>query len=106
MIFEGSMGLYLLVEKRFRGQRLCNVGLNIDENIQNRDGRCAMGQKAFRRFGRPHTLQNIFFSNRKEKKNYGKKYGEGIWPAGPDPYRKRKKRKDARWYYDAHVRNI
>ena len=31
------MGLYLLVEKRLRGQRLGNVGLNVDENIGNRD---------------------------------------------------------------------
>ena len=31
MIFGGSMGLYLLVEKRLRGQRLGNVGLNVDE---------------------------------------------------------------------------
>ena len=37
MIFEGSMGLNLLVEKRLRGQRLGNVRLNIDENIQNTD---------------------------------------------------------------------
>ena len=29
------MDLYLLVEKRFRGQRLDNVGLNVDENIRN-----------------------------------------------------------------------
>ena len=27
------MGLYLLVEKRLRGQRLGDVGLNVDENI-------------------------------------------------------------------------
>ena len=31
MIFEGSMGLYLLVEKRLMGKRLGNVGLNVDE---------------------------------------------------------------------------
>ena len=31
MIFEVSMGLYLLVEKRLKGQRLGNVGLNVDE---------------------------------------------------------------------------
>ena len=31
MIFGGSMGLYLLVEKMFKGQRLGNVGLNVDE---------------------------------------------------------------------------
>jgi hypothetical protein len=31
MIFGGSMGLYLLVEKRLGGQRLGNVGLNIDK---------------------------------------------------------------------------
>ena len=35
MIFEGSMGLYLLVEKRFRDQRLGNVGLNVDEKKRN-----------------------------------------------------------------------
>ena len=43
MVFEGSMGLYLLVKKMFRGQRLGNVGLNIDENIRNR--------------GEPHGLE-------------------------------------------------
>ena len=31
MIFEDSMGLYLLVKKRLRGQRLGNMGLNVDE---------------------------------------------------------------------------
>ena len=45
------MGLYLLVEKRLRGQRLGNVGLNKDENIQNREEKRRMGLKAF---GRPH----------------------------------------------------
>ena len=45
MIFEGSMGLYLLVEKRFRGQRLGNVGLNVDENKRNGEAP-RMGLKA------------------------------------------------------------
>ena len=52
MIFGGSMGLYLLVEKRLRGQRLGNVGLNVDENIRNREEKRRMGLKAF---GRPHV---------------------------------------------------
>ena len=30
------MGLYLLVEKRLKGQRLGNVGLNIDEKQKER----------------------------------------------------------------------
>ena len=46
------MGLYLLVEKRLRGQRLGNVGLNVDENIRNREEKRRMGLKAF---GRPHA---------------------------------------------------
>ena len=45
--------------------------------------------------GRAHR-KIYFLSNRKEKKNYGKKYGEGIWPAGPGPYRIRKKEKMGR----------
>ena len=40
------MGLYLLVEKRLRGQRLDNVGLNVDENIRNREEKRRMGLKA------------------------------------------------------------
>ena len=87
MIFEGSMGLYLLVEKRLKGQRLGNVGLNVDENIRKRDGRCAMGQKALGgSAGRTHCRILFFLAIEKKKKNYGKKYGEGIWPAGPGPY--------------------
>ena len=59
MIFEGSMGLYLLVEKRLRGQRLGNVGLNVDENIRNREENRRMGLKAF---GRPaHAAAAVFF---------------------------------------------
>ena len=30
------MGLYLLVEKRLKGQRLSNVGLNVDEKQKER----------------------------------------------------------------------
>ena len=30
------MGLYLLVEKRLKGQRLDNVGLNVDEKQKER----------------------------------------------------------------------
>ena len=41
MIFGGSMGLYLLVEKRFRGQRLGNVGLNVDEKQKKREEKSA-----------------------------------------------------------------
>ena len=54
------MGLYLLVEKRLRGQRLGNVGLNIDENIRNRQEKRRMGLKAF---GRPcaHAAAAVFF---------------------------------------------
>ena len=63
------MGLYLLVEKRLRGQRLGNVGLNVDENIRNREEKRRMGLKAFGR----RTLQLRFFlvlekQNRPKKK--------------------------------------
>ena len=37
MIFEGSIGLYLLMQKKLKGQRLGNVGLNIDEKKRNRE---------------------------------------------------------------------
>ena len=37
MIFKGSMDLYLLMEKRLKGQRLGNVGLNVDEKKRNRE---------------------------------------------------------------------
>ena len=37
MIFGASMGLYLLIEKRLRGQRLGNVRLNVDEKKRNRE---------------------------------------------------------------------
>ena len=43
MIFEGSVGLYLLMKKRFRGQRLGNVGLNVDE--KKRKGGASQGPK-------------------------------------------------------------
>ena len=46
------MGLYLLVEKTLRGQRLGNVGLNVDENIRNREEKRRMGLKAFGRLKR------------------------------------------------------
>ena len=52
------MGLYLLVEKRFRGQRLGNVGLNVDENIRNREEKRRRGIKAF---GRPQRARCSFF---------------------------------------------
>ena len=58
MIFGGSMGLYLLVEKRLRGQRLGNVGLNVDENIRNREEKRRMGLKAF---GRPRARCGAVF---------------------------------------------
>ena len=44
MIFEVSMGLYLLVEKRLNGPRLGNVGLNVDEKKKKEAPR--MGLKA------------------------------------------------------------
>ena len=52
------MGLYLLVEKRLRGQRLGNVGLNVDENIRNREEKRRMGLKAF---GRPRARCGAVF---------------------------------------------
>ena len=56
------MGLYLLVEKRFRGQKLGNVGLNVDENIRNRDEKRRMGLKDF---GRPRARCGCsFFLNK------------------------------------------
>ena len=55
MIFGGSMGLYLLVEKRLRDQRLGNVGLNIDENIQNTDEKRRSHRMGLKAFGRPHA---------------------------------------------------
>ena len=41
MIFGGFMGLYLLVEKRLKGQRLVNVGLNVDEKSKKREEKSA-----------------------------------------------------------------
>ena len=49
------MGLYLLVEKRLRGQRLGNVGLNIDENIQNTDEKRRSHRMGLKAFGPPHA---------------------------------------------------
>ena len=77
MIFEGSMGLYLLVEKRFRGQRLGNVGLNVDEKKRNgeapRMGLKALGGSA----GRPQCSFFFWAIEKKEKKKkLWKKYGE------------------------------
>ena len=69
------MGLYLLVEKRLRGQRLGNVGLNKDENIQNREEKRRMGLKAF---GRPRARWDAVFLNKiGEKIN---KKGGWAWP--------------------------
>ena len=53
------MGLYLLVKKRFRGQRLGNVGLNVDENIQNKEEKRRMGLKSFT--GLAHAAAAVFF---------------------------------------------
>ena len=62
MIFGDSMGLYLLVEKRLRGQRLGNVGLNVDENIRNREEKKADGPKGLRPAARTLRLQ-FFLQN-------------------------------------------
>ena len=77
------MGLYLLVEKRLRDQRLGNVGLNVDENIRNREEKRRMGLKAF---GRPRARCGAVFlcakfGLRRRKKRL----------AGPGPYRIKKK---------------
>ena len=49
------MGLYLLVEKRFRCQRLGNMGLNVDENIRNTDEKTRSHRMCLKAFGRPHA---------------------------------------------------
>ena len=44
-------------------------------------------------------------SENRIKENYGeKKNGEALWPAGPGPFRREKKRWDARCYYAAQGR--
>ena len=52
------MDLYLLVEKRLRDQRLGNVGLNVDDNIRNREEKRRIGLKAF---GRPRAHRGCSF---------------------------------------------
>ena len=64
MIFGGSMGLYLLVEKRLKGQRLSNVGLNVDEKQKERRVK-RMGLK-LRPAARMHAA--FFFQTLKEGK--------------------------------------
>ena len=64
MIFGGSMGLYLLVEKRLRGQRLGNVGLNVDENIRNTDEKRRSHRMGLKAFGpsHAHAASAFFFT--------------------------------------------
>ena len=76
------MGLYLLVEKRFRGQRLGNVGLNVDENIRNREEKRRMGLKAFGRL-RAHVAAAVFL-----KTKFSLKFLKRL--AGPGPLREKK----------------
>ena len=71
------MGLYLLVEKRLRGQRLGNVGLNIDENIQNREEKRRMGLKAF---GRPHAHAAAAFKKNKISLREKNEKAGWAWP--------------------------
>ena len=63
MIFGGSMGLYLLVEKRLRGQRLGDVGLNVDVIKRNRGE--PHGLEAFSR--RTRTRAAVFFNKNRPK---------------------------------------
>ena len=60
------MGLYLLVEKRLKGQRLGNVGLNVDEKTKRGAPRMALKALAVR----PAARQSLFFLaiEKKEKK--------------------------------------
>ena len=44
--------------------------------------------------GRTHCKKK--FEQQKRKEKLWKNYGEGIWPAGPGPYRIRKKEKMGR----------
>ena len=60
MIFGGSMSLYLLVEKRLKGQRLGNVGLNVDENIRNREEK-ANASHGPKGLGRPRAVHELHF---------------------------------------------
>ena len=78
------MGLYLLVEKSLRGQRLGNVGLNVDENIRNREEKRRMGLKAF---GRPRARCGCSFFNKIRPKKKMKRL------AGPGPCRREEKLK-------------
>ena len=73
------MGLYLLVEKRLRGQRLGNVGLNIDENIRNREEKRRMGLKAFGQLHAYAAAAVFFKQNRPKKEKINKKAG-WAWP--------------------------
>ena len=60
------MGLYLLVKKRLKGQRLGNVGLNVDEK-QKRAKRKAHGPKAWA--GRARACGSFFSNTKRRKKN-------------------------------------
>ena len=80
MIFGGSIDLYLLVEKRLKGQRLGNVGLNVDEK-QKREKRKAHGPKASRGSFFFQTLKEgkklrkgkiFFFCKQNQKNNMGR----------------------------------
>ena len=74
------MGLYLLVEKSLRGQRLGNLGLNVDENIRNREEKTRMGLKVF---GRPRVRCGAIFF----KTKFGLKMKR---LAGPGPFKREK----------------
>ena len=69
------MGLYLLVEKKIRGQRLGNVGLNIDENIRNREEKRRSHRMGLKAFGWPCARRGAVFFYKirpKRKKTKGR----------------------------------
>ena len=72
------------MEKIFRGQRLGNVGLNVDENIRNREEKRRMGLKAF---GRPRARCGCSFFYKIRPKKRNKKMKRLV---GPDLFKRGK----------------